>query len=386
MNYFNYYNPTKIFFGENAIEKIKNIIPEYNNILLCYGMGSVKKTGLLNKIKDKLKEFSAKNIMEFGDIPPNPTTESVRKGIDICKSNNIDLIIALGGGSVIDASKLISAGSKSNEDFYEQYFVKKEKVLNATDIITIPTMSGTGSETNSNAVVTDVDTKIKSSFADEKLFPKIAVLDPTYLYSIPKYQLISGSIDTLSHIFEIYFSEPEESNISDDIAITLMKSLIDNLNIAVNNPTNYAARSNLMWISSIAVSGFLTCGKRGDWMPHFIEHALSGLFDVSHGIGLAIIHPAYFRFIYKNALHRFCNVAKNVFEIDKGSKTDEEYALSCIEKISDYFISLGAPAKLRDVGINEKDIESIVNNTYLMKRSYSDLTKDNVKDILFTII
>ena len=247
MNKFEFYNPTRIIFGQSSINKLNELLKNYGkNILLCYGGGSIKKNGIYDNVIKILKEEN-KNIVELNGIMPNPRTEKVYEGINLCKQNNIDFILAVGGGSVIDCSKAIAVGSKTDKDFWQTFYKNQEECTDAIPLGTILTISATGSEMNKGGVITNWDTHEKKGYKTDYMSPKFSILDPTYTYSLPREQTIYGSIDILSHVFEQYFSYPDESNVSDNLAEGIIKTVIENLEIALENPKDYNARSNLMW-------------------------------------------------------------------------------------------------------------------------------------------
>lgn len=383
MNKFNFYNPTRIFFGENAIQNLGEQLVVYGkNILLTYGGGSIKDNGIYDTVVEILKSAN-KNIFELSGIMSNPRTEKVYEGIKICKENEIDFILAIGGGSVIDCSKFIAAGAKTDKDFWETFLINWENCYDALPLGTVLTISGTGSEMDNGGVITNWEENIKTSYGNELLYPKFSILDPTYTYTVPNNQLIFTSVDILSHIFEVYFSAPDSSNLSDDIAEAIIKNVIENLNIALENPTDYGARANLMWASSMAINGLLELGKEQDWMSHQIEHALSAFYDIPHGAGLAVVHPNYMRYVYKNAPTKFARYAKNIWRVDPSGKSDEEIALEGIERTKAYFKAIGAPTTLHDVNIPATAIDEIAKQTNVFPTSYAkSMTHQDIKNIL----
>lgn len=382
MNRFDFYNPVKIYFGEGSICNLKKELESRGrNILLTYGMGSIKKNGIYDEVIKILNE-TGKNVYELGSITPNPRADKVYEGIRICKDYNIDFMLAVGGGSVIDCTKAISAGSKTDKDFWEEYFVNYRPLTDATPFGTVLTIAATGSEMDRSTVISKPEEKIKTSYSSELLYPAFSILDPVYTYSLPVEQMVYGAVDTLSHIFESYFSKPDESNVSDDLSEALIKNIIKNLDAALNNTKDYVARSNLMWASTVALNGFVSAGKEEDWLSHQIEHTLSAFYDIPHGAGLSIIHPNYLKYIYKNSPARFARYAVNVWGVDPIGKTDKETALLGIEKTQEYFKNIGAPVTLTEVGIPPEALDDLVEKTELFKTSYSDLTSEDLKNIL----
>lgn len=386
MNSFNFFNPTKIIFGENAINNLANEIKNYKNILFTYGGGSIKKNGIYNKVIQILKNEN-KNVIELDGIMPNPRKEKVYEGIELCKNNNIDFILAVGGGSVIDCSKAIAIGSKTDKDFWQTFYIDWEECTDAIPLGTILTLSATGTEMDSGSVITDWENHIKTHYDSEHMFPKFSILDPSYTYTLPKEQTIYGSIDILAHVFEQYFSMPDESNLSDNLAEAIIRTVIDNLEIAIENPNNYNARANLMWCSTMALNGIIGLGKEQDWNSHQIEHALSGIYDIAHGAGLAIVFPNWMKYVYKNSINKFKKYAVNIWNVDTKNKTEEEIALEGINKTKEYFSRVGAPVTLSEVNIPESDIDKIVETVILTgEGSYLKINKEDIKNILISAI
>ena len=387
MNKFEFYNPTKIVFGENSINKLSELIKPFGeNIMLAYGGGSIKKNGIYNSVIEILKSEN-KNIFELSGITTNPRLDKVYEGIKICKENNIDFILAVGGGSVIDCSKAIAVGAKTDKDVWEAFYKNKENCIDAIPLGTILTISATGSEMNKSSVITNWETHEKLSYKTEYIFPKFSILDPIYTYSLPKEQIVYGSIDILAHIFEQYFSYPDESNVSDNLAEGIIKTVIENLEIALENPSNYNARSNLMWASTMALNDVIRMGKEQDWNSHEMGHILSGLYDIPHGATLAIIFPNWMKHVYKNAPNKFKRYAINIWNINPVGKSDEEIALEGINKTQEYFAKIGAPVTLKDVNVSKEDIDKIVEmSKFNGSGSYKKLYKDDVKEILLKAV
>ena len=382
MESFNFFNPTRIIFGKNKIQELGDYIKQYKNILFTYGGGSIKKNGIYEDVIKILKNEN-KTIVELSGIMPNPRTEKVYEGIELCKKYDIDFILAVGGGSVIDCSKAIAIGAKVSEDFWKKFYLDWEECTDGLPLGTILTLSATGTEMNAGSVITDWNTHIKTNYATDYMYSKFSILDPTYTYSLPKEQTVYGSIDILAHVFEQYFSAPDESNLSDDLSEAIIKNVIDNLEVAVNNPNDYIARSNLMWCSTMALNNIIGLGKVQDWNSHQIEHALSGIYDIPHGAGLAIIFPNWMKYVYKRAIGKFKRYAINIWNVDTNNKTDEQIALEGIEKTKEYFSKLGAPVTLKEVNIFEEDIDKITQTVILTgEGSYLVPDKKDVENIL----
>ncbi|MEE1357782.1 MAG: iron-containing alcohol dehydrogenase [Clostridia bacterium] len=382
MNEFVWYNPVKILFGKDAVEKMRPELEKVGkNILLTYGGGSIKKNGIYDRVCEVLCSLG-KNVHELSGIMPNPRKEVVYAGIDICKKNDIDFILAVGGGSVIDASKAIAAGALTDLDFWDAFYMGDEELKAALPIGTVLTLPATGSEMNIGSVVTDWQNNIKTAFEHPLLFPVFSVMDPTYTYSLPREQIVYGAVDMLSHLFEVYFSEPNDNNLSDDLSEAVMKNIMTNLDIALVDPYNYEARANLMWDGTMALNGITKLSKRQDWETHQIEHAMSAFFDIPHGAGLAVVHPNYMRYTYKHGLKKYVRYAKNIWNVDTESKTDDEIALEGIRATHDYFKKIGAPVTLAEVGIDVSDADKIVSRTFLLDGGYLKCTEEDIKNIV----
>ena len=382
MKSFNFSNPTKIIFGEGTISKLALELKNCgSNVLLAYGKGAIKKEGIYDVII-KILADCGKNVTELSGIMPNPTAAKTREGIALCKQNKVDFILAVGGGSVIDCCKAIAAGSLIEEDFWDEFFTQHKPIIKALPIGTVLTMVGTASEMNGSAVITNEDIKIKGSFTSNAAFPVFSILDPTYTYSLPQYQMISGICDVLSHIMEQYFSGTDD-NVSDDLSEALIRSIVKNTRIAVNNPRDYTARSNIMWGATVALNTILGCGKTQDWEVHQIEHQIAAYYDVAHGMGLAAISASYFRLIFKSGLQKFKQYAVNVWNVNEAGKTDNQIALEGIGCLEAFFKEIGATTSLRELGIADKSkFDYIANSCNLLTGGYRTLTHKDVREIL----
>ncbi|WP_430934386.1 iron-containing alcohol dehydrogenase [Saccharicrinis sp. 156] len=350
MKNFNYQAGTKILFGKNKINELADEVLTYSDrVLITYGQGSVVKSGLLDAVKTKLRAKDI-HIEELGGIQPNPRLTSVKEGINICREKNIGFILAVGGGSIIDGSKAIAAGVDYKGDVWD-FYARKAIPESAVPIGTILTLAATGSEMNGGSVITNDDTKEKLPINSELLKPKFSILDPTLTFSVNKWQTASGVVDIMSHIFEQYFTPDSGTELQDSLAEGILKTCIKYGPIAINEPENYEARANLMWASSLALNGLTGTGKMmGDWGTHMIEHEVSAIYDLTHGVGLAILFPNWMKFVLneRNAF-KFVRLGKNVFGIDEGE--DMAAATKTIDAIRSFFNSLHMPSKLSDVDI-----------------------------------
>ena len=376
--------PTKILFGKGMISKLAEVLrPFGKNVLLTYGGGSIKKTGLYDKVMDILSDEGF-TVTECGGIEPNPRIESVERGVKLCKENSIDVILAVGGGSTIDCSKAIAAGVFYEGDDLWQMVATRHGVLNALPLVDILTLSATGSEYDGGGVISNM--KINQKLGNGFTFPAVSICDPTYTFTVSKYQTAAGTADIISHICEEYFSRTPDSDLADGICETVFKSAIKNLPIALAEPDNYSARANLMSISSIACSGIPSYGKQGTgWPCHAMEHELSAFYDITHGVGLAILTPRWMRFILKkdpSCAWRFVRFAKNVWGLDG----DDEMALALagIDKLDAFFRESGIPMTLTELGIGTENFEKMAaqaNRGDRLKDAFVPLTNGDIVEI-----
>lgn len=380
---FNYYNPTRIYFGKTALNNLKKELANYGeNILLVYGKNSIKKNGLYDKVMEILKE-SNKKVVELQGIKSNPTYTQMMEGARLVKENNVDLILAVGGGSVIDCSKGIAVSAYSEEDPWQKYWVDCKRVDNkVVPVGSILTMVGTGSEMNGGSVITNEEKMLKNGRVfPANVYPKFSILNPEYTYTVPKNQMVSGIFDTLSHLMEQYFSG-DDNNTTDYVIEGVMNALIDNARVAIENPMDYEARSNIMWCATLGLNTVTGLSKEQDWEVHMIEHQVGAYTDCPHGIGLAIVSVPYYRYIYKYGLDKFVRFAKKVWKIHGKDMSKDEIALAGIEKLSDFIKELGIPTTLREIGATEEMLPLIANSTEIMDSGYKKLTADEILEIL----
>ena len=382
MNDFRFYNPVRIHFGREAMAQLpEELAGVGKKILLVYGGGSIKASGLYDRVLAALAE-AGKDVVELAGVMPNPRTEKVYEGIDLCKAHGIDFILAVGGGSVIDCAKAIAVGARTDRDFWQAFFVNWEEAEDAIPLGTILTIPATGSEMDRSSVITNWATGEKNGYDSDLTYPVFSILDPTLTYTLPKHQMVNGVVDTLSHIWELYFSEPDTESVTDALAEALMRSVISATRTALQDPTDYVARANIMWASTFALCGMLNNGKRTDWASHNIEHPLSAVFDVAHGAGLAVVHPNYMKYFCSYAPERYARYAVQVWGVDPAGKTTLEVAQEGIQRTRDFFDEMGAPATLADLGIPESAIEDLAARTDLSCWAYKELTREDVKAIL----
>ncbi|MDO4302157.1 MAG: iron-containing alcohol dehydrogenase [Clostridia bacterium] len=370
--------PTKVYFGKGAAGKALDLeLKNYKKIMLAYGGGSVKKNGIYDEIMELLKN---KDVIEFSGIMSNPTYKKVQEGAGLARENSVDFILAVGGGSVIDCCKVVAAQAVTDEDIWEMEFVNKKFPTEWIPMGAVVTASGTGSEMNAGAVITNEDKKIKAGvFA---AYADFAVLDPYYTLSVPFKQVISGTFDTLSHCMETYFGTPRESFISDEINEAVMRNVIYNIRQLIKNPEDIEARSELMWDSAMAENGLLKLGKVTDFQAHQIEHQLGAYTDCNHGQGLAVIHPVLYSHIYSEAAGKFVRFAKVVWNITEG-KSEVELAVKGINALTEFIKEIGLPTNFREMGITDtKCFRAVADSCNITAGCCKKLTKDEIFEIL----
>ena len=376
-------NPTKLYFGEDSLNYLNEELPKYGkNVQLAYGGGSIKKNGIYDKVMEILKA-NGKNVFEDGGVMPNPTVEKLYEGVKIAREHKADLILAVGGGSVCDYAKAVSISVHCEEDPWEKYYLRMENVDN--EIIPVGcvlTMVGTGSEMNGGSVITNHETKLKIGHVfGENVFPKFSILNPTFTFTLPKYQMTAGFFDIMSHILEQYFSGEDDST-SDYIMEGLLKSLIHSSRTAIKNPADYEARSNIMWIATWALNTFVAKGKTTDWEVHMIGQSIGAYTNATHGMTLSAVSLPYYRFLLPYGLQKFKRYAVNVWDVNPDGKTDEETAeegLSCMES---YMKELGLVMNIRELGVTEEMLPGIADGTFVMEGGYKVLTHDDIITIL----
>lgn len=381
---FSYCNPTKLYFGDNSIEYLNSELKKYSkNVVLVYGGGSAKKNGIYDEVVEILKK-SGKNIAEISGVMPNPTVEKLYEGIEIARNHNVDLLLAVGGGSVCDYCKAVSVSVNCDEDPWEKYYINfEEPTCEIIPVGCVLTMVGTGSEMNAGSVITNHKSKLKIGhvFADEKIMPRFSILNPKYTLTLPHYQMVSGIYDIFNHICEQYFSG-EDDNTSDYISEGLMKSLINSSRIANRDSQNYEARSNIMWTATWALNTLVAKGKSTDWMVHMIGQAIGAYTDATHGMTLSAVSLPYYRFIMPYGLAKFKRFAVNVWDVDAAGKTDEQVALEGLDAMESWMKELGLVMNITDLGASEDMIEGIANSTLILNGGYKSLNHEEIVQIL----
>lgn len=383
MKDFTYSYPVNVYFGTDAAKKaISQEIGKYGkNVMLAYGGGSVKKSGIYDAVVSMLKE-AGKEVTDFPGIMPNPTYAKVQEGAALAKEKNVDFILAVGGGSVIDCCKIISAQAKTDKDIWEMEFTDHVFPTEFVPMGAVVTATGTGAEMNNGAVITHEEKKIKTGVFGA--FANFAVLDYEYMKSLPAKQVISGAFDTLSHCMETYFGSPRTANISDEINEAVMRNVIRNLKIVSKNVFDEDARRELMWDSAMAENGILKLGKVTDFQAHMIEHQLGAYTDCNHGCGLAVIHLVLYRHIYKDAAERFAHFAETVWGISAEGKTADETALAGIQALADFIREIGLPINFKELGIQADDamLRAVADSTNIMAGCCKKLNADEIFEIL----
>lgn len=383
---FCYANPTKLYFGDDSLKSLNTELPKYGkNVVLVYGGGSIKKNGIYDEVIEILNA-NGKTVSEIAGVMPNPTIEKLYEGMEIARKANVDLILAVGGGSVCDYSKALSISVKCDEDPWEKYYIRfEEPSCETIPVGCVLTMAGTGSEMNAGAVITNHASKLKIGhvFADEKIMPRFSILNPNYTLTLPKYQMCAGIYDIFNHICEQYFSG-DDNNTSDYISEGLMKSLIHSSRIANENPQDYQARSNIMWTATWALNTLVAKGKSTDWMVHMLGQAVGAVTDATHGMTLSAVSLAYYRYIIEAGLPKFVRFAENVWNVNTDGKTDKEIALEGLSAMESWMKELGLAMNLSEIGTTEDMLEDIINAVLIMEGGYKTLTKDDVKHILET--
>lgn len=380
---FGYCNPTRLYFGDNALKYLNRELKKYGpNVLLTYGGGSIKKNGIYDEVMQAL-EMNDKQVVELPGVMSNPTVHKLYEGCELARTHDIDLILAVGGGSVCDYAKALSVSAHCDEDPWDRYYIRQERPNNEIiPVGCILTMVGTGSEMNGGSVITHPEQKLKIGhvFGDD-VMPKFSILNPTYTLTVPRYQMVAGFFDIMSHILEQYLSG-EDDNTTDYLAEGLMKSLIHSSRIAVKDPQDYEARSNIMWTATWALNTLLSRGKTTDWEVHMIGQAVGAVTNATHGMTLAAVSLPYYRHILADGLAKFKRFAINVWDVPADAGSDEEIAKAGLAALEDWMQEIGVVMHLADLGVEESMFSDIADGTFLLKGGYRQLTKDEVIEIL----
>lgn len=382
MQNFHYNIPTKIFFGKGEIKNLgENLKKLGNQVLLVYGGGSIKKNGIYDAICKELEQYEM-DFIELSGVEPNPRIESVRKGVALCREHHVDVILAVGGGSTIDCSKMIASGVFYAGDPWDQV-LDENKIVKALPVAVVLTLAATGSEMDGYAVISDLDKHEKWSSGNDLTKPVFAILDPEYTYSVPMKQTVSGIADIMSHTFECYFTREKGAYLQSRFCESILKTCITFADVLLKNPKDYEARANIMWASSLAINGLCSYGQEVAWSVHSIEHELSAFYDITHGVGLAILTPYWMEYVLnEDTKWRFVEYGKNVWGLE--GSTDIEIAKKAIQKTKDFFINLGLPTKLSEVGIDQTYFDEMAKKAVSLNLAdaFIPLTAEDVKNIL----
>lgn len=381
MNNFRFNAYTDLRFGKGQVAALPEVMSPYGRkVLMVYGGGSIKRNGLYDKVKELLKDFE---IHELSGVEPNPKIGSVREGVKLCKEHAVEMVLAVGGGSTIDAAKVIAGGACYEGDAWD-LVTEPSKIAGVLPVFTVLTLAATGSEMNKNAVISNPDTDEKLGTSSRDFIPQASICDPTYLFSLPAAQTAAGTADIMSHIFEQYFQQDKGAFVSDRFSESLLKTCIKYCPMALEQPDSYEARANLMWASTMALNGLLAAGKGGAWTCHPIEHELSAYYDITHGVGLAIVTPRWFRYILSDeTVGKFCEYARNVWNITEPDAY--KCANMAIDATEEFFVECGIPMNLSELGIDASKFEQMAEKAVRfggLQDAYVPLTKEDVTAIL----
>lgn len=380
---FTYHNPTKLYFGEDALNNLNQELPKYGKtVQLIYGGGSIKKNGIYDAVVKILKE-NGKEIVEDGGVMPNPTVEKLKEGIEIARKHNVDLLLAVGGGSCCDYAKAVSVSVNCEDDPWEKYFIRfEEPSCKILPVGCVLTMVGTGSEMNGGSVITNHEKHLKIGHVfGTKVMPKFAILNPKFTFTLPHKQMVAGIYDIFNHICEQYFSGTDD-NTSDYLAEGLMRSVIHSSLIAVEDPKNYEARSNIMWCATWALNTLIAKGKTTDWMVHMLGQAVGAYTDATHGMTLAAVSLPYYKHILPYGLAKFKRFAIEVWHINPQGKTDEQIAKEGLQSLENWMKKIGLTLKISELGATLEMIENIADATIVLKGGYKVLDRKEIVEIL----
>lgn len=382
MDHFTFWNPTKLIFGKGQVEQLKTEIPTYGKkVLLVYGGGSVKRNGLYDQVMKQLTEIEA-TVIELEGVEPNPRSSTAQKGADLCKEHDVDFILAVGGGSVIDCVKAISAAAKYDGDVWD-IVTRKHIPTEAVPFGTVLTLAATGSEMNSGSVITNWESHEKRGWGSPLVFPRFSILDPVNTFTVPKNQTVYGIVDMMTHIMEDYFHRSPNTPVQDRFCESLLRTVIETAPKLINDLENYELRETILYSGTLALNGSLRMGIKGDWSSHQIEHAVSAVHDIPHGGGLAILYPNWMRHVADEYIERFAQFAENVFAISPEGKTVQEVAYEGIKELRNFWNAIGAPSKLADYEIGEESIEIMAEKAATPNGlgTIKKLTKEDILEI-----
>ncbi|GGJ82591.1 NADH-dependent alcohol dehydrogenase [Lentibacillus kapialis] len=385
MDNFTFHNPVKLIFGEGKMDSLTEEMPKYGNkVLLLYGGGSIKQNGIYDRIIEKLNDINS-DITEFAGIEANPKLSTVREAIDVCKKEQIDILLAVGGGSVIDAAKAIAVGAKTETDIWD-IITQKGKATGSLPIGTIVTIASAGSEMNASSVITNWETKEKKGWATPNAYPTFSILDPALTYSVPNKQTVFGIVDVMAHVLENYFHHTSNTAVQDGLAESILREMLDIGPLLLENPGSYELRESVMLSAVLARNGMVNMGYKGDWATHDIEHAISAIHDIPHAAGIAVLFPNWMKHVlHKDNAGRFMQLAVRVFHVDPEDKSEREAALEGIHKLREFWKTLGAPVSLKEYGISEDELDEIADKTVQVRPEFGNfekLTRQDSIDIM----
>lgn len=385
MNNFNYYSPCNIYFGKDTENNIGALCKKLSvkKVLLHYGGGSIKKNGLYYKVTECLKKENIE-FLELPGVEPNPKLSLALKGIELCKKENIDFVLAVGGGSVIDSAKCIASGYYY-DNIWEYYLDGSKTIEKALPIGVVLTIPAAGSETSPNSVITEEKSKLKRSIESSAIIPKFSIINPENTFSLPKNQIANGVSDIIAHLFERYFSQTENVDLTDRLLESAIITMLKYGKLTFDNPENYDIRAEAMWSGTLVHNGILSQGRTEDWASHSIEHELSAEYNIAHGAGLSIVFPAWMKYVYKENIGRFLQFSRRVFNVDYGVGKEELTITETIKKLEKFYKSLNLPIKLSEVNINDDKIDEMTERLFYNRSEYignfKKLNKEDVKNI-----
>ncbi|KAA9005360.1 iron-containing alcohol dehydrogenase [Paenibacillus spiritus] len=382
MRNFEFYNPTKLIFGKDTLEALKTEVPKYGKkVLLVYGGGSIKRNGLYDRTLSLLSEIGAE-VSELAGVEPNPRLSTVHRGVELCREKGIELILAVGGGSVLDCAKAVAVGAKYEGDIWD-FVDRKAAPQGALPLGTVLTMAATGSEMNNGSVITNEKTQEKMGWGSVHAYPAFSILDPVNTYSVPRDQTIYGVVDMMSHVLEHYFHQDANTPVQDGFCEALLRTMMEAGSKLVNDLENYELRETILYCGTMALNGMVSMGFAGDWATHNIEHAVSAVYDIPHGGGLAILFPNWMKHNLDVNPARFRQLAVNVFGVDAAGKTDREAGLEGIEALSRFWTSIGAPSRLADYDIDDSQIGAMADKAVKFGPfgNFSKLQREDVIEI-----
>lgn len=383
MNNFIYENRTKVYFGRGCVKEFLScLVRDCDTVMMAYGQGSVKKNGIYDEILNILMK-EGKNVVEFPEIMPNPTIQKVMEGAQLVRDSKTEMILGIGGGSVMDCCKAVSIAARCGSEVWENFWERRGIIdFEPVPLGVVVTTAGTGSECNGAAVITNEEKKVKTGYDYPACNPKFALMDPAYTFSVPREQMVSGAFDSLSHMMETYFSEPDEQNVSDEIAEALMRNTIRNIRLACENPKDYMARSNLLWDSALSENRLIKLGKKCDFACHLMAHQVGAYTDCNHGQSVAVLHPVYYRHSYRDGVKKFARFAENVWGVSPDGKTEEETARAGVEALADFIREIGLPTTLRELGVkDERELKEIADSCHYSPGSYRRMGTGEILEI-----